>query len=91
MRTARVVAAFGAALLLLGAPPIALAQARHFVDGGGYQLDVVRAGHGSPVVVFEAGLGDALDDCVSIWPAIAKITTVVAYSRAGFRSSVVSF
>jgi pimeloyl-ACP methyl ester carboxylesterase len=65
----------------------ASAQAHELVDVGGYRLDVVRAGQGSPVVVFEAGLGDSLDDWASIWPEVAKLTTVVAYSRAGLGRS----
>lgn len=68
-------------------PAAVSAQAHQLVDIGGYRLDVVRAGHGSPVVVFEAGLGDPLQEWASIWPAIAKTTTVVAYSRAGLGNS----
>jgi pimeloyl-ACP methyl ester carboxylesterase len=70
-----------------GAPMLAQAQAHQFVDVGGYRLDVVRAGEGAPVVVFEAGLGDSLDDWARIWPSVARTTTVVAYSRAGLGRS----
>lgn len=78
-----------AATLLIGAtaPALASAQAHQLVDVGGYKLDVVRAGHGTPVVVFEAGLGDSLDDWAKIWPTISRSTTIVAYSRAGLGRS----
>lgn len=75
-----------AALLAWVSRP-ASAQRHELVDVGGYRLDVVRAGQGSPVVVFEAGLGDSLDDWASVWPEVAKLTTVVVYSRAGFGRS----
>jgi pimeloyl-ACP methyl ester carboxylesterase len=81
-------APLGAALLCIGAAGRgAYAQAHQLVDVGGYRLDVVRAGHGSPVVVFETGLGDSLEDWTKIWPAIAKTTTVLVYSRAGLGRS----
>jgi pimeloyl-ACP methyl ester carboxylesterase len=81
-------AAFGlAAVILSSGFGTASAQAHQLVDIGGYRLDVVRAGQGSPVVVFEAGLGDPLDDWASVWPEAAKLTTVVAYSRAGLGRS----
>lgn len=79
--------AFAAAVIVFGASNVASAQAHQLVDIGGYRLDVVRAGHGSPVVVLEAGLGDNLDDWAKIWPEIAKTTTVIAYSRAGLGRS----
>ena len=76
--------------LLAIAPAFAGAQTHQLVDVGGYRLDVVREGSGSPVVVFEAGLGDSLDTWSPILPTIAKSATVVAYSRAGFGRSDVS-
>ena len=68
-------------------PVLAAAQTRQLVDVGGYRLQALRAGSGGPTVVFEAGLGDSLDTWNPIWPAIAKQTTIVAYSRAGFGRS----
>ena len=76
-----------ALLVTASASTAAAGQGHRLVDVGGYRLDVVRAGHGTPVVVFEAGLGDPLDDWAKIWPAIAATTTVVAYSRAGLGRS----
>jgi len=69
------------AAVLLSAPCVAAAQAHRLVDIGPYPLDVVRAGTGSPAVILEAGLGDSLSDWTTVWPAVAKLTTVVAYSR----------
>jgi pimeloyl-ACP methyl ester carboxylesterase len=75
-------------LLLVPIAATALAaQTRQLVDIGGYRLNVLRAGSGTPVVVFEAGLGDSLDTWSPIWPAIATNATVIAYSRAGFGRS----
>ncbi|HKW48774.1 MAG TPA: alpha/beta hydrolase [Gemmatimonadaceae bacterium] len=78
------------AWLSILAPMLATAQTHQLVDIGGYQLDVVRTGAGSPIVVFEAGLGDSLDTWSPILPTIAKSATVIAYSRAGFGRSEVS-
>ena len=78
------------AFILALAPVLAGAQTHQLVDIGGYRLDIVREGTGSPVVVFEAGLGDSLDTWSPILPAIAKSATVIAYSRAGFGRSDVS-
>lgn len=68
-------------------PVLAGAQTRQLVDVGGYRLQALRAGNGGPTVVFETGLGDSLETWDPIWPAIAKQTTIVAYSRAGFGRS----
>lgn len=68
-------------------PMLAAAQTRQLVDAGGYRLQALRAGSGGPTVVFEAGLGDSLETWDPIWPVIAKQTTIVAYSRAGFGRS----
>ena len=73
-----------AAILL---PAIGSAQSHAFVDIGGRRLDVVRAGSGGPAVVFEVGLADSLDTWVPVSTAIAKFTTSIVYSRAGFGRS----
>ena len=73
--------------LLTAAPPTLAGQTPQLVDIGGLRLDVVRAGAGAPAVVFEAGLGDALNDWDRVWPAVAGFTTVVAYSRSGLGRS----
>jgi pimeloyl-ACP methyl ester carboxylesterase len=50
---------------------------------GGRTFELVRSGRGSPTVVFESGLGASLDAWRRFLPAVARTTTVVAYSRAG--------
>src|SRR5262249_889454 len=57
------------------------------VDVGGHRLDVLRAGSGSPPVVFEAGLGNALEAWERVWPAVAGTNEVVVYSRSGLGRS----
>lgn len=58
-------------------------QTPELVDIGTHRLDVLRAGTGAPTIVFEAGLGDALDDWKRVWPAVAQLSSVVVYSRSG--------
>ena len=48
---------------------------------GPYSLDVRRSGSGTPAIVLEAGLGDSLTDWDAVFPALARLSTVVAYSR----------
>ena len=68
-------------------PAIGSAQSHAFVDIGGRRLDVVHTGSGGPAVVFEVGLADSLDTWLPVSTAIAKVTTSIAYSRAGFGRS----
>jgi len=63
------------------------AQTGELVDVGGYHLDVLRQGAGSPAVILVAGLGNALDSWSQISPAAAGLSTVMAYSRAGLGRS----
>jgi len=69
------------AAALLAAPTTLAAQAHRLVDVGPYQLDVVVAGSGSPALVLEAGLGDSLSDWNPVLADLARLSTVVAYSR----------
>ena len=87
MRTASLSVLIGAAWMITTGARAAAGQSHRLVDIGGYRLDVVRAGRGSPVIVFESGLVDDLNDWARIWPKVAKMTTVVAYSRAGLGRS----
>ena len=73
-------------LLLLG-HVIAAGQSPQLVDAGGYHLDVVRAGSGTPAVVLVGGLGNALDTWAQIVPSAAQFSTVLAYSRSGLGRS----
>jgi pimeloyl-ACP methyl ester carboxylesterase len=60
------------------------AQSPQLVDIGTHKLDVLRAGTGTPTIVFEAGLGDdGLDDWKKVWSAAAQMSSVVVYSRSG--------
>lgn len=68
-------------------PATSFGQRHQLVDIGSHRLDVVRVGAGSPAVILEAGLGDALDDWDPVWPSLAEFTTVVAYSRSGIGKS----
>lgn len=73
----------GAVLFPMSVP----GQTPQLVDVGGYRLDVLRAGSGTPAVVLVAGLGNALDAWSQIVPAAAEFSTAVAYSRSGLGRS----
>ena len=51
---------------------------------------VVIAGHGSPTVVMEAGLGHGKRSWGTIFPLISAVTQCVAYDRAGYGQSEAS-
>lgn len=53
----------------------------------GRTLHAVRAGVGSPTVVFEAGMGGSHHMWAGVFPAIAEITDTVAYDRSGLGRS----
>lgn len=53
------------------------------IDIGGRRLHFVGAGADRPAVVLEAGLGDTAATWHQVWPALAAITTVGSYDRAG--------
>jgi pimeloyl-ACP methyl ester carboxylesterase len=59
-------------------PPIG-----QMVDIGGYRLHMHVEGQGSPTVVFDAGAGGTGLTWELVRPAIAKVTRVVVYDRAG--------
>ena len=63
------------------------AQPHTLVSVGDHRLDVVRAGTGSPAVVFETGIADSLDTWLPMCRSLSEYTTVIAYSRAGFGRS----
>ncbi len=68
-------------------PLMAAGQTPRLVNVAGRRVDVVRGGTSGPVVVLEAGLGDALDDWRRIWPGVARFAQVIAYSRPGLGRS----
>ncbi|HSK88664.1 MAG TPA: alpha/beta hydrolase [Anaerolineales bacterium] len=59
-------------------PPIG-----QMVDIGGYRLHMHVEGEGGPTVVFDAGAGGIGLSWELVRPAIAKVTRVVVYDRAG--------
>ena len=51
------------------------------------QIEYAQLGHGSPVVVFENGLGAYMHSWSAVFPEIGKQTTVFAYNRPGYGDS----
>lgn len=51
--------------------------------GDGRRMNLYCVGHGSPTVVFEAGLGDQVRSWAMVQPAIAKVTRACSHDRAG--------
>jgi pimeloyl-ACP methyl ester carboxylesterase len=84
-----------AAALMTAAPPYAAkstaivqdhsyATPQQMVDvGGGRRMNLNCMGHGTPVVVFDAGLGNWNQLWGLVQPVIAKKTTACSYDRAG--------
>lgn len=63
---------------------MAFIQPARLVDiGNGRRMNLYCIGHGSPTVIFEAGLGDQIRAWAMVQPAIAKITRACSYDRAG--------
>lgn len=54
---------------------------------GGRTVEYVLAGEGTPVVVFENGLGATLDWWAKVWPDAVAETRSLAYHRAGYGRS----
>jgi len=71
------------AALAFGTPKM---NAERF-DVGGYRLYLHCLGTGSPTVLVEAGLGSTSDVWYQVQPAIARLTRVCSYDRAGLGGS----
>lgn len=56
----------------------------------GRQVEYILAGQGTPVVVFENGLGGTLDWWSKVWPLVVQDTTALAYNRSGYGLSEAS-
>lgn len=54
---------------------------------GERRVEYALAGQGTPVVVFENGLGGTLDGWAKVFPEIARDTTAFAYNRPGIGDS----
>jgi pimeloyl-ACP methyl ester carboxylesterase len=56
----------------------------HRVDiGHGRKMDILCVGHGTPTVIFDAGLGDQIRAWAIVQPQIAHRTRACSYDRAG--------
>lgn len=62
---------------------MAYIEPAHLVDIGGRKMNIYCVGHGSPTVVFDAGLGDQIRAWAMVQPAIARVTRACSYDRAG--------
>jgi pimeloyl-ACP methyl ester carboxylesterase len=76
---------FGLVLLLLGGCSSLPGATTGTVNGQEVEYAVTR--QGSPVVVFENGLGGTLDWWSKVWPEVARDTSALAYNRAGYGKS----
>lgn len=74
-------------LIIPAVPANVSAPAPRLVSIGTHRLEVIQAGSGSPVVVFEGGLNNALDTWSHVQDAAAKLSTIVVYSRSGLGRS----
>ena len=74
-------------VLVFGLPSTVAAQSTRLVDVDGRRLEVSVAGSGKPVVVLEAGLGQHRGHWLAIQDSLTTLTTVIAYSRAGYGAS----
>ena len=54
------------------------------VDTGTHRLHIRCAGEGTPAVVFDAALGGSSLSWTLVQPAVARLTRVCSYDRAGF-------
>lgn len=68
-----------------GRPPDPVGDA--LVDIGGRRLHVVCMGTGSPTVVMETGLNSSSRTWRVVQPAVAQVTRVCSYDRAGIGTS----
>jgi pimeloyl-ACP methyl ester carboxylesterase len=53
------------------------------IDAGGRLVRLRLEGEGSPIVVFEIGLGGPLEEWAAVQPDVARFTRTVAYDRLG--------
>lgn len=51
------------------------------------RIEYAQIGHGSPVVVFQNGLGPSMRNWSKVFPAIGKQASVFAYNRPGYGDS----
>jgi pimeloyl-ACP methyl ester carboxylesterase len=63
--------------------PVYTAPVKLVDIGNGQHLNLYCLGSGSPVVVFDSGLGDSTIAWALVQPTVAKKTTACSYDRAG--------
>jgi pimeloyl-ACP methyl ester carboxylesterase len=80
----RLVIFFAIALPVITALPPPSPQ---LVNIGTHRLDVIQTQGEGPAVVFEAGLGNALDAWQHVWPDVSQVAPVIVYSRSGLGRS----
>ena len=56
-------------------------------DTNELNFNFVKKGNGSPIVIFESGLGESLGGWKTIQDSISKITTTISYDRIGLGKS----
>jgi pimeloyl-ACP methyl ester carboxylesterase len=78
-------AIFGQQTASGGSSPADIVYARpgQLVDAGGFRLNFVCMGSGSPTVVFDSGFGDWAPAWSKVQPEIATWTRACSYDRAG--------
>jgi pimeloyl-ACP methyl ester carboxylesterase len=54
------------------------------IDIGGFRLHISCAGEGSPTIILDAALGASSVSWSLVQPAVARLTRVCSYDRAGF-------
>jgi pimeloyl-ACP methyl ester carboxylesterase len=85
------VAALGATIVAVNAASAVLTQsevapylhAQRLVDVGGHTINLYCVGRGSPSVILDAGEGETMYTWRKVQPAIAKVTRVCSFDRAG--------
>jgi pimeloyl-ACP methyl ester carboxylesterase len=85
---ARLVTTLSAVFVVLSASILqAVPAGDRIIQVGDHKLHIVEAGTGSPVVVFESGLGEDVSTWSDVQPAVAKFAHTVMYDRAGIGKS----
>ncbi len=77
----------GAVLILTSCSAPDPQPADRTVNVGTHSLHAVVSGSGTPVVVFDGGVGAFASEYAQLQERIASVTTVVTYDRAGYGSS----
>ena len=76
-------------MAVLVVPIAGVVRAQELIDVGGHRMEILRAGQGTPTVVFESGITD-LRLWSGIQPRVAEFTSTVSYSHSGIGGSQAS-